>query len=445
MQESRSIRLILPDHYENTLIADFRSALKSLNITFRSCRLSTWSSSEMQEPMPLLFWLTDDSDLKSVVADLPPYSLLNPIIGIFVGRGWDWQHPALHRFNDIISWPCDIGELGFRLAKLGLIRQKQQYAMLSNMIGHSEPFQKIVNFVYAAAEVSAPILITGETGTGKEVVARAIHYQGPQKSHPFIPFNCGGVPEELLENELFGHEAGAFTSAQRKQNGLVAQAEGGTLFLDEIDALPLRCQVSLLRFLQDYEFRPLGGHRSNRAHLRIVAASNADLQELVEQRKFRQDLWYRLNVLTVHLPPLRERREDIPLLARHFMRQFCNLYRKPEKQLSQTTIQTLQAHSWPGNVRELENWIHRALLLGEAQTSLKNTSTSLYSNSEQSLKSRKAEAVHSFERSYLVDLMSKTKGNVTEAAYIAGTERRYLGKLLKKHGILASEFRQQAS
>lgn len=368
-----------------------------------------------------------------------PQDKAYPTVAILVNDAVGWEVSGLQNFTEIIRWPCERGELGFRLTKAVLDQQSSlEDPLTANLIGRSAAFQQVIGFIHKVAQIQAPVLILGETGTGKEVVARAIHYRSLHRNRPFVPFNCGGVPAELLENELFGHEAGAFTSAQRKQTGLVAQAEGGSLFLDEIDALPLPAQAALLRFLQDRCYRPLGSGHLSQANVRILAASNSNLAALVKEGRFREDLWYRLNVLTVSLPPLRERQEDIPLLAEHFLRRFCQSYRRPVKEFSSRTLQRLMRYPWPGNVRELENWVHRAFLLGEENLpDERETEVSTGSG----FQARKAEAVAAFERSYLIELMRLAHGNVSQAAKIAGKERRCLGKLLKKHNISPFRFR----
>ncbi|MBN2701993.1 MAG: sigma-54-dependent Fis family transcriptional regulator [Methylothermaceae bacterium] len=367
-----------------------------------------------------------------------------PVIGIMAGESVDWETKGLEHFTDIIQWPCPLGELRFRLAKAGLDRRSsdREAPLTANLIGRSNTFQEVTRFIHQVAPIQVPVLILGETGTGKEVVARAIHYHSRHQDQPFVPFNCGGIPAELLENELFGHEAGAFTSAQRKQVGLISQANGGSLFLDEIDTLPLPAQAALLRFLQDHQYRPLGSGHLNRADVRVLAASNADLPTLVKENRFREDLWYRLNVLTLKLPSLRERREDIPLLANHFLRCFCENHGKAVREFPSRILRQLTAYPWPGNVRELENWVQRYILLGEERLpSTGETNPASAEFMDKSFQRSKAEAVAAFEKDYLIELIIQTHGNITQAAQIAGKERRCLGKLLKKHGIDPAQFK----
>jgi DNA-binding NtrC family response regulator len=317
-----------------------------------------------------------------------------------------------------------------------------------NLVGASPAFLSAMRTIKKIAGCDAPALVEGETGTGKELAARAIHYLGARRDHPFIPVNCGALPDQLLENELFGHERGAFTDAREVQVGVVQLAEGGTLFLDEIDALSPKAQVALLRFLQDRQYRPLGSKRLRTANVRFIAASNTDLSELTQQHQFRQDLLYRLNVVPVRLPPLRARDADVELLARHFIKRFARQYGQPEKSLPPSIIGALRRHHWPGNVRELENTLHRAFVLADGDTVrvpalhgdegerrrslLDRRQTALL---EHDLGAAKARLIVEFERRYLESLLRDTQGNVSEAARRAGKERRALGKLIKKHGL----------
>jgi DNA-binding NtrC family response regulator len=311
-------------------------------------------------------------------------------------------------------------------------------------VGRSRPFLHLLGHVRQFAAVDAPALIEGETGTGKELVARAMHYVGPRADCPFIPVNCGAIPDGLIESELFGHTRGAFTDAHASHAGLVAQANTGTLFLDEVDGLSSKGQVTLLRFLQDMRYRPLGARREERANLRIIAATNADLSALVEQRQMRADLLFRLKILTLRVPPLRDRPGDACVLAEHFVRCYGARYGKAVKSLAPKTVEALEAYPWPGNVRELENLVHRAFLLSDGPMihidELERTRTqpgpeAPPSAPDLSFTRAKADAIASFERSFLARALTRANGNVTLAAQLSGKERRSFGKLLKKHGI----------
>jgi two-component system, NtrC family, response regulator AtoC len=231
----------------------------------------------------------------------------------------------------------------------------------------SPAMEEVVRMVEKVKDYDSTVLVTGESGTGKELVARMLHFGGRRKGKPFVAINCGAIPETLLESELFGHKKGAFTEAKSDRAGLLEEAGGGTLFLDEIGELPVLVQTKLLRFLQEGEFRRLGDTETRRVNVRIVAATARELEEEVAGGRFREDLFYRLNVIRIHVPPLRDRREDIPLLSQHFLDGFCRKFRKPEMRLPPSAQEALMAHDWRGNVRELENLIERCVLLGGGQ------------------------------------------------------------------------------
>jgi two-component system, NtrC family, response regulator GlrR len=309
------------------------------------------------------------------------------------------------------------------------------------MVGKSPAHARMVAQLRRIAATEAPALIEGETGSGKELAARVIHYGGLRSARPFVPVNCGALPDTLIESELFGHERGAFTDARCARAGLVAEADGGTLFLDEVDALSNKAQVTLLRFLQDQRYRPVGMARELTTDVRVVAASNRPLAALVAEGSFRADLMYRLKILHLVLPPLRERSGDIALLAAHFMLRFSAKYSLPPKPLSAPTLHWLGEQPWPGNIRELENWVHREFLMGGA-TPLRpqpdfaeGCTTQADDSALMRFQVAKAEAVRVFEQDYLQRALRQADGNVTRAAQMVGKERRAFGKLLKKHGI----------
>ncbi|MPZ45842.1 MAG: AAA family ATPase [Betaproteobacteria bacterium] len=318
-----------------------------------------------------------------------------------------------------------------------------------NLIGESAGFQEVLRLVRRLSQCDATVLIEGETGTGKELVARALHYLGNRRTAPFIAVNCGAIPDSLVESEFFGHTSGAFTDAKQARAGVVAQAQGGTLFLDEVDSLSARSQVSLLRFLQDYEYRPVGGSASKSANVRVVAASNADLEQLVAAGSYRRDLLYRLNVLSVHLPPLRERGDDVRLLAEAFLRRLSIRHATAPRTLHPDTLAFFRSHPWPGNVRELENLIQRDFLLSDGdQIRISATAGSVAEVSngasqpltKHSFQQAKARAIAQFERAYIGELLERTRGNVSMAARLCGKERSRLGKLLKKYGLDRADF-----
>ena len=309
-----------------------------------------------------------------------------------------------------------------------------------SLVGQSDCFLRAVGRIPTVARSNTVVLLSGESGTGKELFARAIHYESFRQNKPFIPVNCGAVPDHLFENELFGHIRGAFTDAAFEQKGLVAEAEGGTLFLDEIDALNLSGQVKLLRFLQDGEYRPLGSPKNRFADVRTIAATNTDLKLRVETKLFREDLYYRLNIVSLYLPPLRERLGDIPILAAHFLSRYGCQYDRGSLCLSSGAIQKLLAYSWPGNIRELEAVLHQAVLLAPSLTiqphDIAISSPCLNAESaEASLRGAKNRIIEEFERGYLISLLARHEGNISRASKAAGKDRRSFQRLLRKYGL----------
>lgn len=317
---------------------------------------------------------------------------------------------------------------------------------LSQIIGTSPAFVREVNRIPLVSGCDATVLILGETGTGKELFARAIHYLSPRASKPFVPVNCGAIPAELVENELFGHERGAYTGASASKTGLVAEADGGTLFLDEVDALPQMAQVKLLRFIQEKEYRPLGSARTQRADLRIVSASNCDLLAAVETGKVRRDLYYRLNILPFTLPPLRERREDIPLLAERFLSKYSAEFGKHFTGFTPEAMQALLSYDWPGNVRELEHIIERVVVLSDESLVPRSdiVISSANAPASDSFQDAKARIIDEFEKTYIRGALVAHGGNITRAAQAAGKNRRAFFELIRKHGIDVRSFKARA-
>jgi len=318
------------------------------------------------------------------------------------------------------------------------------------LIGRSPCLLQVLRQLKLFARAKAPILILGETGTGKELAARALHYLGPRRAGPFVPVNCASFPDALVESELFGYRRGAFTDAKQSSRGLVAEAEGGTLFLDEVDSLSLKAQGTLLRFLQERVYRPVGASREVASDVAVIAATNRDLCACVTAGGFRQDLYYRLDVARVALPPLRERSGDILLLARHFLRRFAEMYGSGPRRFSEAALAWMQAQPWPGNVRELENFVHREFLKadGECIDAVPAVARDDGGDTPQVLEdynTARERVVAAFEIDYVRRLLELTGGNVTRAAVLAGKERRAFGRLIKKHGIDRGEFEQRSA
>ncbi len=323
----------------------------------------------------------------------------------------------------------------------------------SALIGTSKSFLQATGMIPILSASRATVLISGETGTGKELFARAIHYTSQRRGKPFVPVNCAALPDHLIENELFGHTRGAFTGALLEKEGLFHEADGGTLFLDEINSLNVTVQSKLLRVLQDQEFRPLGATRSHKVNVKIIAATNTDLRFLVGNGKFREDLFYRLNVLSVVLPSLRERKEDILLLAKHFIGIYETELGRSGMLLTQSAKSKLLGYAWPGNVRELEGVIQRAIAMAagdlldshdidlpmsepEAQVGPTMTLVSRgLLSTDISFQEMKEKVIEEFERAYLSELLTSHHGNISKAARAAQKERRAFQRLLQKHGL----------
>jgi DNA-binding NtrC family response regulator len=389
---------------------------------------------------------------------------ITPALAVISEDSTCWDAEILSYCREFLSQPFQQEELLLRLARgcAGWIPSLtsssrpeflEEFAKLK-LIGQSPVFLTILELIKKLAGCEAPVLLQGETGTGKEMVARAIHYLGLRQNSPFIPVNCGALPDCLLENELFGHERGAYTDAKEAQAGLIAQAHSGTLFLDEVDSLSPKAQVSLLRFLQNQLYQPLGSRDRKRADVRLIAATNADLPALIARGEFRQDLWFRLQVMTLFLPPLRDRPEDIEQLAHHFLWQYSRQYPQTAQAFHPSTLAWMKTYSWPGNVRELENFVHRLVLLSEgpfidlsAEPAFAPVRQCVeeaggFWPAEAKFHQAKAQAIARFEKHYLERLMAECHGNISLAARQSGKERRALGKLLKKHQIDKAFYRR---
>lgn len=353
---------------------------------------------------------------------VPPFKPLE-----ILGRIWRW----LNRTDDRLASSRPLSRVG-----------------LDHLVGEAPVFVEALRRIKVMAECDVSVLISGETGTGKEMFASSIHNLSARRHKPFLPVNCGAIPLELFENEFFGHERGAFTGASNSHDGFIQQANGGTIMLDEVDSLPPLAQVKLLRFLQSKEFRPLGSSRVMTADVRTMATSNADLESAVMSGKLRQDLYYRLNVVPLRLPALRERRGDIPLLVQHFLHKYGADFNKDVRAFSASAMRNLCLHEWPGNVRELEHVVERAVLLSDGKiirrdmVILAGSQQKLASGSFQEMK---AQVVAQFERSYIHHLLLVYGGNITRAAQAAGKERRTFWELIRKHNIDVGLFKRDSS
>lgn len=390
---------------------------------------------ERTRAISLFGWLRENAGPPTSLAVVPS------------GADAELVRAAADAADDFIFAPFQREELRCRIKRLVGARRAHNNSLLllltgelglAEIIGEEPVFIRVVEKIPHIAASDAPVLLTGETGTGKELCARAIHHLSRRCHLPFIPVECGAIPEHLVENELFGHARGAFTDAHSDQRGLIAMADGGTLFLDEVDNLPLAAQAKLLRFLQDKTYRPLGSDRFSRADVHIIAASNRDLEAWVREERFRRDLYFRLNVLRLHLPPLRERREDIPALAHHFLRTICEGAALPCKSFTPPALNLLSRYAWPGNVRELLNVVQCAVAfcpgpqIQASHISIQSPSGDDPRTTARFIQARAA-AIATFEKEYLVQILRRHGGNITHAAAEAGKERRAFGKLVKKY------------
>ena len=314
---------------------------------------------------------------------------------------------------------------------------------MENIVARSPAMQRILQQVVQVADSDATILLFGETGTGKEVLARVIHSNSRRSKGPFVALNCAAIPETLFESELFGHVRGAFTSAHGAKRGLFQSANGGTLFLDEIGEIPLSMQVKLLRAVQEREVREVGSEISTKIDVRIIAATNKDLGEAVKNKSFRNDLYYRISVVPLFIPPLRDRRDDIPLLAQHFLTSSAKRANKDLRGFTPAALNRLVTHPWPGNVRELENVIEKAAVMTRQDLITPDLLPSMGTSPDAPLKPL-TEAKEEFEKTYLKNVLQLTGGNISRAAQFAGRYRADFYKMLKKYGMHPSTLKAKA-
>ena len=315
---------------------------------------------------------------------------------------------------------------------------------LKNIVGHSRPMEELYEQVVQAAPSATTVLIRGESGTGKELVAHALHYNSPRAGKPFVRVSCAALPEALIESELFGYEPGAFTDARSQKKGRFELADGGTLFLDEIGDLTASTQIKLLRVLQEREFERLGGVTPIRVDVRLVAATNRDLETAMSRSAFREDLFYRLNVFTIFVPPLRDRRPDVSLLADHFVEKYAAKHRKDVRRISTPAIDVLMSYHWPGNVRELENAIERAVLVCDGGVLHAHHLPPTLQTAEVSgtlPKHSLSSAMAAYEKDLLLDALKISRGNRAKAARLLQTTERIFGYRLKRHGIDATRYK----
>ena len=376
-----------------------------------------------------------------------------PVTKVIMVTGNDSRENALASIRrGAVDWyakPIQLEELrtmlrrAFHIQRLeaeqaaGTPTGKKRYHKL---VGESEAVKKVFGLIQRVAPTDATVLVLGENGTGKELVAHAIHQASTRRSGPFVPIHCGAIPETLLESELFGHEKGAFTDAYRSREGKFELADGGTIFLDEIGELPVHLQVKLLRFLQDHIIERVGGRDSVRLDVRVVAATNRDLQAGIAAGRFREDLYYRLSVLTIQVPPLRDRGDDVRMLADYFLDFYSRHHKRRIKGFTQSTLRAIQAHAWPGNVRELENRVQRGVIMAR-DSYLRPEDLELAPAKGETPRTLQ-EARDAAEHALLVEALTRNAGNITRAARDIDVSRPTLHDLLRKHGIEADRFRR---
>ncbi|MDZ7289672.1 MAG: sigma-54 dependent transcriptional regulator [candidate division KSB1 bacterium] len=336
----------------------------------------------------------------------------------------------------LVERACELSALRRETKALHLELDRQQ--KFEEFIANDSKMLAALAVVDKVAPTDSTVLITGETGTGKELIAKAIHRKGPRRHKPFIVVNCSTIQETLLESEMFGYEKGAFTGAVKNKSGLIEVANTGTLFLDEVGDLQPSLQIKFLRFLEDGEFRPVGSTQSRRADVRVIAATNRDLKKLMSEGKFREDLFYRLNVINIHLPPLRERRDDIEALAKYFLKKMCATMGKCVSHIEREALDLLKQYDWPGNVRELENVIERAVILasGDTITAADFPTDLIHRPTTFSPSSLNDKSLAAIERNHILKILAQTSGNKAQAARILGITKKTLYAKLYTYGLL---------
>ncbi|MBD3413002.1 MAG: response regulator [Candidatus Aminicenantes bacterium] len=447
------------------VIDDEQSILDLLKVVFEKQGYSVKSALSAEKALKLLD--EDEFDLVLTDVKLPQKSGMDilkyakktkPDIPVIMITAYGTIKQAVEAFKagavDYVLKPFDVEELKI-IVKKGLKERKlkeenvllkkelkERYSF-KNMIGKSRPMQEIFGLIDKIADNDSTVLITGESGTGKEMAARAVHFHGKRKDQPFITVNCGALPENLLESELFGHVKGAFTGAVAHKKGMFQVADKGTLFLDEIGEMSPKTQVKVLRAIQEKIIRRVGGTEEIPVDVRIISATNQDLKEKLKQGDFREDLFYRLNVITFHMPPLRDRREDIPPLVNHFLKKHCDKTGIPMKRVAPEVINVFESYHWPGNIRELENVIERIVAIEERQTLTKKClPDELLTPPEHGTQDQKIGPGFELDRvldnqtvRYIREALSRSSGNMKKASSLLGINYRSLRYLIDKHSI----------
>ncbi len=421
-------RLFVDEGFETRAVASGREALEHLapgdfDLALIDIRMPVMDGMELQERL-----CQADPDLLIIL--MTGYATVETAVQALKRGAYDYivkpvdPDELLHLISKAIE------HRGVRREVARLRENMQEIFPKTELIGRSPAMKRVSELVEMVAPADATVLITGESGTGKEIVARAIHANSPRRNMPMVVIHCGALTETLLESELFGHERGAFTGAQFRRKGKFEVADGGTVFLDEISDISLRTQSDLLRVLQEKEVVRVGSAKPVKVDFRCIAATNRNLEELVKAGSFRPDLYYRLHVFAIDLPPLRERREDIPLLVDHFLRRFCETTNRPVPRITPQAIEILMAHTWPGNVRELENAVERALVVGR-NGEIGPGHFALGVRPEAPFNGPKT--LEDVERVHIEKVVSECEGNLSRAARVLGIDRTTLYHKLKKY------------
>jgi two-component system, NtrC family, response regulator len=436
----------LSQHYEILLAEDRAGAVN----TFK-----------MERPAVILLDLglpPRPNDAEEGLAALSALLAIDNAAKIIIISGQDEKKNALQAVGagayDFLCKPIDMEELKFLLGRcIYVANLEREYRQLQlsvraegfeDMLGSSPQMQGVFAYIRKVAKTTAPVLLLGESGTGKEMAALAIHRRSDRKDAPFIAINCNAIPENLLESELFGHEKGSFTGAHAQRKGLMESAAGGTLFLDEIGELPPAIQVKLLRFLQEQRFQRVGGRQEIQIDTRIIAATNIDLKQAVANGKFREDLYFRLAVVVIKLPPLRDREEDVELLAREFLQQFAVQCEKTALRFAPDALRAVKRHIWPGNVRELQNRVKRAVIMADGKR-ITASDLELTADSEVVPPATLKEARENTERELVEQALKRHSGRISSAAAELGISRPTLYELMDKLGISRGDATAQSS
>ncbi len=442
-------RILVVDD-DSDILALFSKWLKAENfdvVAVNSGRNALAQISITRPDIVITDLIMDEMDGMALLAEIHRLNPLLPVIMLSGQANIPDAVKATHLGSSaFLTKPVDKEELVSQIRKnlhLNKGKAKKDRDFGRNIIYRSSSMAELIAQGKAVADGDITVFISGETGTGKEILAKAIHDASPRKDKPFIGVNCGAIPEQLLESELFGHEKGAFTGAMAQHEGLFKAADGGTLFLDEIGDMPLDLQVKLLRVLQDFQVRPVGSVRSVSINVRIISATHTDLEQAVSDGAFRADLYYRLNVVPLAIPSLAERPEDIELLLEHYLEKFAKKKGEKKKGFSPDAINYLIASSWPGNVRQLINVVDLCATLNKANIIPLSMVQKALGNKARDLLTLK-DAKHSFEKDYLISVLQLTRGQVANSARIAGRNRTEFYKLLSTHNLDPADFRDTA-